>query len=176
MIKNLSISILLVAMFIAFPTCASRTPIILHDGADRETIVVPQFAVRGSGLNSGTAFAAADQLTTLLFTNRNNPVIDRSQVNAWLLSQGIEQTYTFAPGSVVTMADTLNASVVVLGLIESTRIDRQWPEVRHRLSITLRMLSGKTGEVLKIVHGANEASTDAASMIGPLLKKLVTGI
>ena len=156
--------------------CPGAGPVLFNSENSPETVVLTNFTVRGSDLGTASGYKAADRLTTLLYEQRKTQVIDRSQINAWMVSSGFSHTYALARQDLQLMADTLNASVVILGLVESSALAVEWPNRRHRVSVTLRMLCGKSAKVLNIVHRDRESDQQPEMVINAILEELVQEI
>lgn len=152
----------------------AAAPSPLPPGAHK-MLVLP-FTGRGPGLSVRSGHSAADQLTAYLFMRGHLPVVDRSQVNDMLQQQEQENVYFLSRASLCALADTLGASVVVLGLIENQPLAAGWQPPRQRLSITLRFLDGRTGEVLHISQRRAESRAPLAQIIDDVLRALVDAL
>lgn len=135
-------------------------------------LVLP-FTGRGPGLSLRSGHRAADQLTAYLFMHRQFPVVDRSLVNDMLQQVEKENVYFFSRASLCALADTLGASVVVLGLVENQPAEAGWRHPRQRLTVTLRFLDGRTGEILHIAQRCAEGRAPPAQIMDDLLRALV---
>lgn len=136
-------------------------------------LLVLPFTGRGPGLSLRSGHGAADQLTAYLFMQGNFPVVDRSQVNDMLQQVEKENVYFLSRASLCALADTLGASVVVLGLIENQPAEAGRRHPLHRLTVTLRFLDGRTGEILHIAQRRAESRAPPAQIIDDLLRALV---
>ncbi len=135
-------------------------------------VAVLPFTARGPALSGSVGHIAADELTTLLFTDKQIPIVDRSQVNYCLEMDGINNAYFLSRQQLAQIADSLTASVVVLGLIENRPRASELTHNRSVVAITLRFLNAENGEVLTIVH-QEKAGKVPQAMVQPLLTELV---
>ena len=147
------------------------TPSTLPPGPHK--LMVLPFTGRGPGLSLRNGHIAADRLTAYLYMHRHYPVVDRSQVNDLLQQAGKANVYFLSRASLCALADTLDASVVVLGLIENQPAEVGGQHPLHRLVITLRFLDGRTGEILHIVQRRAESRAPLTQVIDDMLRALV---
>ena len=136
-------------------------------------IAVLPFTARGPGMSQRTGLIAADRITTYLFVKKRIQVADRSQVNFVLHDHGLENMYFLSRTQLSAVADTLNASVILLGMIENSteQADLLMPE--NRINVTLRFLDGKTGRILKIYYGTQKTRRSPELVLDEILQKAV---
>ncbi len=140
-----------------------------------EKVAVLPFTARGAGISARTGHVAADQLTSYLFREREMAVIDRSQVNASLHQAGINNLYFLGKNQLLALADSLDADCVIMGIIDSKSLLNSdlWAGRRGSLSITLRLLEGKSGEVRNIVQASRKFQQSPAEKIEIILQELI---
>ena len=108
--------------------------------------------VRGPGLSQGLGHMVADRLTASLFHRGQLRLVDRSLVNSALLSEDIQNPYYLNEQQIAHLSDTLKADLLLLGIVEHhRRLDRIMLD-RGDLMVTLRLLKGKDGELVKLVQ------------------------
>lgn len=140
-----------------------------------ERVAVLPFTARGAGISARTGHVAADQLTSFLFSEKNMAVVDRSQVNASLNQAGINNLYFLGKNALLALADSLNADCIVMGIIDSERLLNKDLSERHRgrLSITLRLLEGESGEIRNIVQESQNFEHSPAEKMNAILREIV---
>ena len=164
------------ALLILTLGCASvfkQKPLLPRDNLK---VAVLPLTARGPAISAGLGHVTADRLTTLLFRDRKIPVVDRSQVNDCLETADIDNVYFLSRDQLTQIADTLTASVVVLGLIENSPPGPAVSQERATVGITLRFIDAKNGEVLTILHAEKEGKSAVQAIVRPLLAELVKGL
>jgi len=161
---------LLLAQCVPFRGSGSKLP------KENLKIAVLPFTARGPAVSQRTGHIAADKLTTLLFMEKKMPVVDRSQVNYILHERQIENVYFLSGEDLAEIADTLKASVIVLGLIENRTKQKEFETPENTLAITLRFLDGKTGEILEMANGTKKDKKPPEEMIETILSELIANI
>ena len=134
------------------------------------------FTGRGAGISQRSGHIAADRLTTYLYLKKQISVVDRSQVSHVLHHLGIKNTYFLGKKELIEIADTLDASIVVLGLLENEAKQAHWKTPVNTLTVTLRFLDGKTGEILHILHKRDQVKSEPDSFADTLLKTMVCNL
>ncbi|RMD47928.1 MAG: hypothetical protein D6830_07915 [Ignavibacteria bacterium] len=139
-------------------------------------IAVLPFTARGAGMSQRIGHIAADKLTTLLFMHQQAQIVDRSIVNYELHRIGVENVYFLSREQLTSLADTLHASLIVLGLIENQSKSQNIPGGKNVIAITLRFLNGKTGEVKYLVYQRMESNLSPLEILDLVLQKAMKKI
>jgi hypothetical protein len=140
----------------------------------KDSIAVLPFS--GTGISQNEKYLAADELTTFLFLDKKIPVIDRSQINSFIKTLQIENPYVVSKEQLIHLADTLNATVLVLGLIEKKSIQNELEDSITAISITLRFLDGQSGEVRGIIYEQEKSELPRFEIIRDMLRSMVNKI
>lgn len=136
-------------------------------------IAVLPFTTQGPGLSEWAGHIAADRLTTYLYINKRIPVIDRSQVSYALNSMKLENLYYLSQADLQALAKKLNATVIVLGVLENRAQQRTLDDQKNKLTITLRFLDGKSGDISQILYQTKTDQNPPQQMIDEVLAALV---
>lgn len=141
--------------------------------AENLKVVVFPFTTRGPGLSQRSEYIAADMLTVMLYTSKHIPVVDRSIVNDELSRRQVGNPYFLSRQTLKAVADTLQASVVVLGAVENNIIRQRLNATRHTVTVTLRFLDGQTGDILYIDEYSESAGQPPETLLDQCLRVLV---
>jgi hypothetical protein len=165
----------LILIGIIFFSCSPTLIFERKKAVDKNEIItaVLPFNVRGNNVSGRLGNLAADELTTALFIRKNIPIIDRSQVNHMLIQQQVNNPDVMSRQKLINLADSLRAAIVVLGFIENDSDILNPENHKNKLTITVRFLSGKTGEILKIIRERSESKSNISDSLRSLILKVV---
>ncbi|NIR65873.1 MAG: hypothetical protein GWO08_14850 [Gammaproteobacteria bacterium] len=163
---------LLVCLALLLQNCALfRSPPKLPE-KNIKVVVLP-FTTRGPNVSNRTGYIAADKLTSFLFVKKKMRVVDRSLVNHTLNRKSIDNVYFLSQQELVEIADTLNASVVVLGLLENRTLQQDMFASQNIITVTLRFLAGDSGETLQIVYETQKTDLKPLLVLDEFLETMV---
>ncbi|MCK4892464.1 MAG: hypothetical protein KAT07_00785 [Calditrichia bacterium] len=163
--------IILLLTIILWLNCSSN--IRLHQNLKKKEHVLAIVPFTGKGVNKNWCYSAADELTRLLFIEKNINVIDRSRINSALVELKIENPYYFSSEEMRTFSDTLDATIICLGRIYNHVQHKERNEPINHLSITLSFVDGRNTKVIGMIYDHIISSDSYDEIIPRILKKMV---
>jgi len=107
--KQMIIQLFMILMCL---NCSSN--IRLRNNLEKKEHIIAVVPFTGKGVNKNLCYSAADELTRLLFIEKNINVIARSRVNAAMAELKIENPYYFSTADLKMFSDNLDASSDIL--------------------------------------------------------------
>ena len=151
--------------------CSSN--IRLNSNLEKKEHIVAVFPFTGKGVNKNWCYSAADELTRILFIEKNINVIARSRVNAAMADLKIENPYYFSSSDLKIFSDTLDATIICLGRIYSSVLHLGEKESINQVSITLSFIDGRNTNVIGIIYDQIISSDSYDVLIPRILKKMI---
>lgn len=168
-------AVCLVAMLV-FTGCHTAGRLSSGNLSKEHKYAVLPFTVRGSGAGVRVGYQAADRLSSLLFAKKRVAVIERSFINGALQELEIKDLYTLPQHQFLKIADTLNADVLILGLLDYRPLSVYESGQKAQMQITLRLLDSKTGNVLQIFDRKSESGDKLEKQLEKLLLAVIDKI
>ena len=112
-------------------------------------------------------------MTTLIYVEKKIPVIDRSRVNFILKELEIENPYFLSRNDLTTIADSLGANVIILGMMNRETESPDPEKSVNYLNITLRFLDAESGEVIGIIYEKDTTGEPPFKVIPVMLENIV---
>jgi len=154
--------------------CSSNYYLKTRLNSKNTTIAVMPFS--GIGVSQSTKFLLADELTNYIFIDKKISVIDRSQVNFILHQAGIKNPYSISKNQIIQISDSLKANVIALGFISKKSVLRELENSLYSISITVRLLDGKSAAVIGIIHNSQIVEQVQFDSVKNMLREIVKKI
>ncbi|MGH1364870.1 MAG: hypothetical protein ACRBF0_15020 [Calditrichia bacterium] len=167
-------SCLLLCLFLTSCGAFKSSPEVELQETDR--LAVLPFVVRGDGLSAALGHIAADRLTAGLINSKHLPVVDRSFVNDAMKQQEISNSYFLSLEAATYLADTLQAKILVLGILDNSSSFKDLDKLQHRLRITVRFLEVASGKLLLLREHDIKAASDIKQVMQKGIDKLLSGL
>ena len=135
--------------------------------------VIAVLPFTGKGMSKTLGYLAADELTTLIYIEKKIPVVDRSRVNFILKELEIENPYFLSRDNLTTIADSLGANVIILGMMNRENESPDPEKSVNYLNITLRFLDAESGEVIGIIYEKDTTGEPPFKVIPVMLENIV---
>ena len=166
--KQMIIQLFMILMCL---NCSSN--IRLRNNLEKKEHIIAVVPFTGKGVNKNLCYSAADELTRLLFIEKNINVIARSRVNAAMAELKIENPYYFSTADLKMFSDTLDASIICVGQINSYALRQGENKPIYYLSITLSFIDGRDTNVIGIIYDQIISSDSYDVLIPKILKKMI---
>lgn len=143
---------------------------------DRRNTTIAVLPFNGTGISKTYLDLATDEFTRLIFIKKGFQVIDKSQVKYYLRKIKPDHSILFSKEHYFLLADTLQATVIILGSIELFFIPSEHEENLQHLIITLRFINGANAEIFGMVYEKTTTVLPLSQIIPELLEKMLPKI